>query len=131
MKQKKASFSSGKVAYPQKESSAYRSCIGQMDTREELDARIQPSDGKYHAALSIMAAKLAYENESCIQNIVTNHWNVSFFLFCSLNTACRIQLYSSLPSERIISSSKAYMMMFKSLILSADGVLGILRWLEW
>ncbi|CAL9127172.1 unnamed protein product [Musa textilis] len=71
----------GKVAYPQKESSAYRSCVGLMDTREQLDAKIQRSDGKYHAALSIMAAKLAYENESCIQDIVTNHWNMEYLGF--------------------------------------------------
>lgn len=61
---------------PNKKSKTYRSAIGLFDTRIELDKTIKPTDGKYHAALSIMAAKLAYENEPCIQSVVQEHWNV-------------------------------------------------------
>lgn len=74
-------FFLGKLVFPEKKSSAYRSSIGLVDTRIELDQRITPSDDKYLAALSIMAAKLAYENELSIRSIVKNNWEVSpFFL---------------------------------------------------
>ncbi|KAJ8480520.1 hypothetical protein OPV22_024247 [Ensete ventricosum] len=68
----------GRVVFPKKGSSTYRTVIGLSDTRVELDRKIKPTDKRYHAALSIMAAKLAYENESCIQSIVRYHWNMEF-----------------------------------------------------
>ncbi|URE43537.1 Lipase (class 3) [Musa troglodytarum] len=71
----------GRVVFPKKGSSTYRSVVGLGDTRVELDRKIKPTDKKYHAALSIMAAKLAYENESCIQRIVRYHWNMEFLGF--------------------------------------------------
>ncbi|KAG6522494.1 hypothetical protein ZIOFF_019634 [Zingiber officinale] len=42
---------------------------------------IRPSDDKYLAALSIMAAKLAYENELSIRSIVQNNWEKEFLGF--------------------------------------------------
>jgi hypothetical protein len=53
--------------------------IGLLDTRIDLDKNIRPSDYKYHAALSIMAAKFAYENEESIKHTVRNHWQVCFY----------------------------------------------------
>uniref|UniRef100_A0A804L1W2 Fungal lipase-type domain-containing protein n=1 Tax=Musa acuminata subsp. malaccensis TaxID=214687 RepID=A0A804L1W2_MUSAM len=71
----------GRVVFPKKGSSTYRTVIGFSDPRVELDRKIKPTDKKYHAALSMMAAKLAYENESCIQSIVRNPWNMEFLGF--------------------------------------------------
>ncbi|XP_074585071.1 triacylglycerol lipase OBL1-like [Curcuma longa] len=71
----------GKMVFPEKKSSTYRSCIGLIDTRIELDKSIAPSDDKYLAALSIMAAKLAYENELSIRSIVLNKWEKEFLGF--------------------------------------------------
>ncbi|XP_042425807.1 triacylglycerol lipase OBL1-like isoform X1 [Zingiber officinale] len=71
----------GKLVFPEKNSSSYRSAVGLIDTRVELDKKIKPSDDKYHAALSIMAAKLAYENELCIKSIVKNNWKMEFLEF--------------------------------------------------
>lgn len=69
-------FISGEVSIPKSTSKNYRSAIGLCDTRVELSKEIKPNDKKYHAALSIMAAKLAYENEPSIQCVVKEHWNV-------------------------------------------------------
>ncbi|CAL9102569.1 unnamed protein product [Musa textilis] len=71
----------GRVVFPKRGSSTYRTVIGLSDTRVELDRKIKPTEKKYHAALSIMAAKLAYENESCIQRIVRYPWNMEFLGF--------------------------------------------------
>jgi hypothetical protein len=66
----------GKVKFPDSTSPDYRSCVGLLDTRVELDKEIKQEDSSYHAALSIMAAKLAYENEIVIRNVVEKYWQV-------------------------------------------------------
>ncbi|OVA15828.1 Lipase [Macleaya cordata] len=61
----------GKLVLPDKTSAAYRSSIGNIDTRLELDETIKPGDSRYCGALSAMAAKLSYETE------ITGRWSFS------------------------------------------------------
>jgi hypothetical protein len=53
--------------------------IGLLDTRTDLDKNIRPGSRKYHAALSIMTVKFAYENEESIKHTVRNHLKVCFY----------------------------------------------------
>lgn len=68
------------MKFPDRSSPNYRSCVGLLDTRIELDREIKRGDSNYHAALSIMAAKLAYESEVVITNVVEKHWKVKLQL---------------------------------------------------
>ncbi|KAJ4793774.1 alpha/beta-Hydrolases superfamily protein [Rhynchospora pubera] len=66
---------------PDKDSSNFRSVIGILDKRIELDSGITPDNRNYHAHLSIMAAKLAYENENAIKTIVNDNWKMEFLRY--------------------------------------------------
>ncbi|PKA58474.1 hypothetical protein AXF42_Ash021360 [Apostasia shenzhenica] len=73
-------FVTGNVKITKKDSNSYRSTIGLIDTRIELDRNVKPTDVKYHASLSIMAAKLSYESKPFIVTTVQDHWKVKFYL---------------------------------------------------
>ncbi|KAJ1281166.1 hypothetical protein BS78_04G287500 [Paspalum vaginatum] len=66
----------GKLKLPDSGSPNYRSSVGLLDMRIELDKEIKHGNNRYHAVLSIMAAKLAYENELVIRNVVEKHWQM-------------------------------------------------------
>ncbi|KAL9229767.1 hypothetical protein vseg_005200 [Gypsophila vaccaria] len=62
-------------------SEGFISFLGHLDGRIELDKEISKEDSRYYPALSMMAAKLVYENASFIKNTVTNHWNMEYVDF--------------------------------------------------
>ncbi|XP_027091176.1 triacylglycerol lipase OBL1-like [Coffea arabica] len=71
-------FLTGKVVTPDRSAATFRSIVANLDTRVDLDGRIKANDERYGAALSIMAAKLAYENEAFSRTVVTDHWQMEF-----------------------------------------------------
>lgn len=74
-------FLTGKVVKPNSRSATYRSLIGKLDPRVDLDKKIKAGDKRYDAALSIMAAKLAYENEAFTRSVVKDRWQMQFLGF--------------------------------------------------
>ncbi|GAB2269597.1 hypothetical protein Dimus_004522 [Dionaea muscipula] len=78
-------FITGKVARPDKEGATYRSIIGNLDTRLDLNPTIISSttaivDDNNNinnvAFFCIMAAKLSYENSAAIQAVVEHTWQM-------------------------------------------------------
>ncbi|XP_021714315.1 uncharacterized protein LOC110682310 [Chenopodium quinoa] len=63
------------------ESEDYLSVIGHIDTRMDLNKDIKHGDARYYPALSMMAAKIAYENELFIKKVISRHWNMEFVKF--------------------------------------------------
>ena len=63
--------------WPKKSSTAFTSVLGNLDTRVDLDKSIKNDDSRYSISLSMMAAKLSYENENFVQSVVTDHWKVN------------------------------------------------------
>ncbi|KAK8942126.1 hypothetical protein KSP40_PGU018187 [Platanthera guangdongensis] len=77
-----ANFIRGKARIPLKDDATYKSAIGLIDTRLELDESIPREDSsRYQAALSIMASKLSYENHPFIVNTVTQRWKMEFLAY--------------------------------------------------
>ncbi|XP_055805196.1 triacylglycerol lipase OBL1-like [Solanum dulcamara] len=72
----------GKAVVPDKESASYLSFIGNLDKRVELDFTniVEEVGGRrrYDEAISIMAAKAAYENKAWIETTVNDHWKMDF-----------------------------------------------------
>lgn len=66
----------GSVQKPDKSSANFLSFIGNLDKRVELDGSIKCGDGKYHAALSMMASKASYENRSYLEATIKDQWKV-------------------------------------------------------
>ncbi|KAL5215649.1 hypothetical protein ABZP36_007050 [Zizania latifolia] len=71
----------GRMEYPDRKSASYRSITWFIDQRVDLDRNIKPTDSQYHAALCVMASKVAYENEAFIRDVVTRHWQMEFVQF--------------------------------------------------
>ena len=71
----------GKMEYPDRSSASYRSLTGLIDRRVDLDRSIAPGDSRHHAALCVMASKVAYENEAFIRDVVTRRWQMEFVKF--------------------------------------------------
>ncbi|CAI9115785.1 OLC1v1016778C2 [Oldenlandia corymbosa var. corymbosa] len=71
----------GNVVKPDSSSAKFRSVIGSLDERVELDANIRVNDEWYGPALSVMAAKLAYENEAFVSTVLKDHWQMEFLGF--------------------------------------------------
>uniref|UniRef100_A0A0D9ZRU5 Fungal lipase-type domain-containing protein n=1 Tax=Oryza glumipatula TaxID=40148 RepID=A0A0D9ZRU5_9ORYZ len=71
----------GRMEYPDRKSASYRSITGLIDPRVDLERSITPADSRYHAALCVMASKVAYENEAFIRDVVTRRWQMEFVQF--------------------------------------------------
>nr|GMD99399.1 uncharacterized protein LOC109153144 [Ipomoea batatas] len=69
-------FLTGKMVRPETTSENFRSFIANMDVRVDLDRKIKNGDSRYAPLLSIMAAKLSYENEAFVRRVVTNNWKL-------------------------------------------------------
>ncbi|XP_047325178.1 triacylglycerol lipase OBL1-like [Impatiens glandulifera] len=75
-------FITGKVIKaPDPSSAEFSSIIAFIDPRVKLDKNIENTDNLYKPALSLMAAKLSYENEASIQNVVQNVWKMEYLGF--------------------------------------------------
>ncbi|KAA8547101.1 hypothetical protein F0562_003530 [Nyssa sinensis] len=68
----------GKVVMPDEKSPTFLSFIGNLDRRVELDKSIKHGDSRYYGALSVMAAKVSYENKAFIETTVRDHWKMEF-----------------------------------------------------
>lgn len=71
----------GEVVKPDKSSQTFMSLVGNLDKRVELDKIITNGDIRYWASLSIMAAKLSYENENYVQKVIRDIWKMEFLGF--------------------------------------------------
>ncbi|KAL5992843.1 hypothetical protein ACLOJK_013762 [Asimina triloba] len=69
---------SWRVVRPEPGSASYRSFIGYLDERLELDKDIKHGDWRYVSALAAMTAKLAYENQAFIERTVRDVWKMDF-----------------------------------------------------
>ncbi|XP_010549231.1 PREDICTED: uncharacterized protein LOC104820486 [Tarenaya hassleriana] len=71
----------GKVVWPKESSATYTSFIGSSDRRVELDAKMNVGSEEYKSMLSLMAAKVAYENQAFTTSTVRNHWKMEYLDF--------------------------------------------------
>ncbi|CAN1274069.1 Triacylglycerol lipase OBL1 [Linum perenne] len=67
-----------KVKWPERSSAEFRSLIGNLDLRVEMEKNIRPGHRRYKAVLSLMAAKLSYENDAFAKSVVEDRWNMEF-----------------------------------------------------
>ncbi|MCD9646779.1 hypothetical protein HAX54_036936 [Datura stramonium] len=66
------------VIRPDMKSENYTSMVGKLDWRVDLDKTINMGDSHYGPSLSIMAAKLSYENEAFSKKVITQNWQMDF-----------------------------------------------------
>ncbi|PHU01205.1 hypothetical protein BC332_30992, partial [Capsicum chinense] len=71
-------YPSFNVVRPEKSSEKFMSMIGNLDMRVELDKTIKFGDRRYSPHISIMAAKLSYENEAVNRTVIQHHWQMHF-----------------------------------------------------
>ncbi|KAJ6827423.1 uncharacterized protein M6B38_368230 [Iris pallida] len=71
----------GQLKMPDPNSMDFKSPFAFIDTRVKLEKNIKPGDSAYYAHLSVMASKLAYENEARIKSIVRGYWDMEFLGF--------------------------------------------------
>ena len=64
------------IGIPDETSAKYLSVLAFLDLRQDLDENIAAGDSRYNPHLSVMAAKVAYENKAFIESTVTDHWKV-------------------------------------------------------
>ncbi|XP_059637969.1 triacylglycerol lipase OBL1-like [Cornus florida] len=69
------------VPPPSEKSATFTSVVGNIDLRLDLDSSIRNGDPRYAPSLSMMAAKLAYENAAFVETIVRDHWKMEFLEF--------------------------------------------------
>jgi len=60
---------------PNPKSSKYLSCIGNLDSRVNIDI-LKREDNKYYVNLAMMAAKAVYENEAFLKYTIKYDWKV-------------------------------------------------------
>ncbi|GLT46958.1 hypothetical protein SLA2020_206830 [Shorea laevis] len=70
----------GEVVWPDRSSATFVSLVGNLDRRIDLGRNIRPGNRKYKASLSVMAAKLSYENEAFIKTTVEKQWQVKLIV---------------------------------------------------
>ncbi|VAH37569.1 unnamed protein product [Triticum turgidum subsp. durum] len=93
----------GKMEYPDRSSASYRSLTGLIDRRVDLDRSISPADSRHHAALCVMASKVAYENEAFIRDVVTRRWQMEFVKFYN----CWNEFESAYTAQAFVFCDKA------------------------
>ncbi|KAJ4834666.1 hypothetical protein Tsubulata_034499 [Turnera subulata] len=68
----------GRVVIPDPTSATFTSVVGSLDKRVDLDKNIGVGSKRYIGSLSLMAAKLAYENEAFVASVVKDHLKMEF-----------------------------------------------------
>ncbi|KAK4348810.1 hypothetical protein RND71_031565 [Anisodus tanguticus] len=66
------------IIRPDVKSEKFTSIVGKLDWRVDLDKTINIGATHYGPSLSIMAAKLSYENEAFTRKIITENWQMDF-----------------------------------------------------
>ncbi|KAF8030547.1 hypothetical protein BT93_E2854 [Corymbia citriodora subsp. variegata] len=70
----------GNVAKPVIDSPTFASAVGNLDPRVDLDSHLKRGDARYNAYLSMMAAKLSYENDSFVETTIHDRWKMELLL---------------------------------------------------
>jgi len=63
---------------PARDSPTFASAVGNLDPRVDLDSHLKHGDARYNAYLSMMAAKLSYENNPFVETTIQDRWKVHF-----------------------------------------------------
>ncbi|GLJ18998.1 hypothetical protein SUGI_0339600 [Cryptomeria japonica] len=94
------------VIIPKRGTENFISFIGHLDRRLDLhhtNEKIIELGSRYCADISVMASKLAYENESLISKVVTKHWKMHFVEYFS----CWNQFLKTWSTQAFIFCDKA------------------------